>query len=365
MGGDTEMKGLILAGGHGTRLRPITYTTSKQLIPIANKPVLFYAIEALKDAGITDIGIIVGHTEERICDIQTTVGDGSTFGVKVTYIKQDAPRGIAHAVMISEKFMGDSPFVVYLGDNLLKGGIREFKDLFESSSTDALVLLTPVANPQMFGVAEMDGDRILRLVEKPKEPKSNLALVGIYFFRNSVFGVLKKLKPSWRNELEITEAVDNMVQSKDYSVAAHVVKGWWKDTGKPEDILHANHLVLDDITPQNLGQMEENVRIIGKARIGKKTIIHANSVIKGPVIIGDNCRIGPNAYIGPYTAIGDNTTIDGGEIEYSILLSDCKIDCKKRIVHSLIGKNSRVYNSSDSMPNGYKLVIGENSSVGI
>jgi len=359
------MKGLILAGGHGTRLRPLTYTTSKQLIPIANKPVLFYAIEALKDAGITDVGIIVGHTEERIKNIQNAVGDGSKFGMKVTYIKQDAPRGIAHAVLISEEFMGEEPFVVYLGDNLLKGGIKEFKHTFETSNAESLVLLTPVDNPQMFGVAEMDGERVVRLVEKPKEPKSNLALVGIYFFRRSIFDVIKKLKPSWRNELEITEAVDNMVQSGKSKVIAQVVKGWWKDTGKPEDILHANHLVLDEIIPQNLGRIEENVKIIGKVQIGKNTVIASNSVIKGPVVIGENCRIGSGTYIGPYTAIGDNTTIDGGEIEYSILLSDCKIECKKRIVNSLIGKNSHVYNSSEAMPKGYRLVIGENSSVGI
>lgn len=361
------MKGLILAGGHGTRLRPLTHTTAKQLIPVANNPVLFYAIDDLKNAGITDIGVIVGHTEERIKDVQAAVGDGSKFGVRITYIKQDAPRGIAHAVLLAEEFMGDEPFVVYLGDNILKGGIKEFKHEFETSGSDAGILLAHVDNPQMFGVAELKGGRVIRLVEKPKAPKSDLALVGIYMFRKPVFGVIKALKPSGRNELEITEAIDMMVQSKKFKVSAHIVKGWWKDTGKPEDVLHANQLLLDDLHPvSNLaGKIESNVSITGKVSIGKNTSILRDSTIKGPVIIGDDCVIGPGTYIGPYTSIGKNTAIKGGEIEYSIVLGDCVINCGKKIVNSIIGKNSRVFDSAESKPNGHKLVVGENSSVGI
>ncbi len=358
------MKGLILAGGHGTRLRPLTHTGPKQLIPIANKPILFYAIEDLVNAGITDIGMIVGYTEERINAIKEAAGDGSKFGAKITYIEQDAPRGIAHAVAITEKFMAGEPFVVYLGDNILKGGINKFVNEFKNSNYEASILLCHVKNPQRFGVAELENEKIVRLIEKPKQPKTDLAMIGVYLFKKSVFDSIRTLKPSWRNELEITEAVDHLVQTT-HNVQAHIVQDWWKDTGKSEDILEANHLILQDLTQNIEGTIEETATIIGKARIGAGTIIRENTLIRGPVLIGENCEIGPNAYIGPYTSIGDNTKIKDTEIESSIVISDTEIECKKRIVDSLIGRHTQILSDSQSPQKAIKLILGENSIIRI
>ncbi len=360
-----SIKGLVLSGGHGTRLRPLTHTSAKQLIPVANKPIIFYAIEDLKNAGINDIGIVVGHTEERIKNIKDAIGDGSKFDVKITYIKQDAPKGIAQAIGISENFIGNEPFVTYLGDNLLKGGIADYVNKFKDSNYDAGILLAKHKTPERFGVAIMNRNKIIGLVEKPKNPPSNWVISGIYLLRPTVFDVIKKLKPSWRNELEITETIDVMIRSKKYKVMVQKVNGWWKDTGKPEDILEVNQLVLSELKPFNKGKIEEGVTIRGRVAIDEGTIIRKGCLIRGPSIIGKNCDIGPNVYIGPYSSIGDKTIIKNGEIESSVIVGDTTIECNKRITDSLIGKNVTIVSADENVPKAYKLVLGENSFVSI
>jgi len=357
------MKGLILAGGYGTKLRPLTHTGPKQLIPIANKPNILYCLEDLKEVGIKDIGVILGNVMPE--KVKEFLGDGSKYGVKITYIVQGEPKGIAHAVGLAEEFMGDEPFVVYLGDNILKGGVGGLVQAFEKPGPEAVIGLCKVKNPERFGVAVLgENGEIIRLVEKPKERISDLALIGIYLFRKSIFDVIKTLKPSWRNELEITESIDKLVQAKQ-KVHAYIVAGWWKDTGRPEDILEANRLVLDDLTAYNKGKTEKNVSILGKVGIGEGSIIKSGSVIRGPAIIGKNCVIGPNTYIGPYTSIGDNCTVINGDIESSIVMEGTKITCKKKIIDSLMGKSSVVSSKEGVLPNGYRLILGENSIVGI
>lgn len=355
------MKGVILSGGHGTRLRPFTHTGPKQLIPIANKPNILYCLEDMRNAGIEDIAVILGDIMPE--KVKELLGDGSKYGVKITYIVQGAPKGIAHAVGLTKDFVGDTPFVVYLGDNILKGGINEMVREFEKMQYDTMVALTPVKNPQQFGVAELNSKgEIVRLVEKPKEPKSNLALVGIYFFTEPIFDAISQLKPSWRNELEITEAIDYLINKK-YYVKAHIVKGWWKDTGKPEDILEANRLVLDDLKTEIDGEVEDGVILQGRVKIGSGTIVKKDAVIRGPVIIGKDCTIGSRVYIGPYTSIGDNTTIEESEIENSIVMGQSYIKCRERIIDSLIGLNTKVIEDKYKYPSGMRLILGENSSV--
>lgn len=355
------MKGLILAGGSGTRLRPLTHTGPKQLIPIANKPNILYCLEDLRDAGITDIGVILGNNmPEKVRDL---LGDGSHHGVRITYIVQGEPRGIAHAVGCAEDYMGDDPFVVYLGDNILKGGIRYMVEEFSSCDCEALVALCQVDNPEKFGIAELnEKGGIVSLVEKPKQPKSNLAMIGIYFLRKSIFPIIRGLKPSWRNEIEITDAIDAL-RIGTGRVRARVVRGWWKDTGKPEDILLANHLVLETIEKRNEGTLEEGVRLIGRVNIGPGTVVKKGTVIRGPVIIGRDCVIGPGTYVGPYTSIGDRSTIVNGEIETSIVIGDAHIECGKKIVDSLIGAGCRITSAEDLLPRGCRFVIGENSQL--
>lgn len=355
------MKGLILSGGHGTRLRPLTHTGPKQLIPIANKPVLFYAIEDLKEAGVTDIGLILGTNMPEM--VREAVGDGSKFGVEITYILQGEPKGLAHAVAVAQEFVGEEPFIMYLGDNILKSGIKEFVEGFEESYYQARILLQRVDNPRQFGVAELNSEgHVVQLVEKPKEPKSDLALVGIYLFKSSIFEAIKNIKPSWRDELEITDAIQELLNSQ-LKVDSHIVKGWWKDTGKPEDVLDANHLILDVLESCNEGKIEEGAKINGRVAVGKNTLVKKGSVIRGPVIIGENCVI--DAYIGPYTAIGDNTKVTGGEIEASIIMGDAVIECNERIVDSLIGNHSRIVSLENRLPRGRRFVIGENSEISL
>ncbi|MEW5759982.1 MAG: glucose-1-phosphate thymidylyltransferase [Candidatus Thermoplasmatota archaeon] len=354
------MKGLILAGGHGTRLRPLTHTGPKQLIPIANKPNILYCLEDIRNAGITEIGVILGNNmPEKVIGL---LEDGSKFGVKIEYIKQGEPKGIAHAIGCAEKFIGDDGFVVYLGDNILKGGITNMVNDFMKGEYTASVVLCKVKEPQRFGVVELDEKgKIKRLVEKPKEFVSDLALAGIYFFRKEIFGVIKELKPSWRNELEITEAIDKIVKLGK-NVNYYIVTGWWKDTGKPEDILEANNLILDELIPYNYGKIMENVELIGRVGIGKGTVINEGCSIRGPALIGENCKIGPRTYIGPYTSIGDNSEIVGCEIQGSIVIGETKILCKRRIIDSLIGKSVEI-TESKVVPEGYRLIIGENSKI--
>ncbi len=359
------MKGLILAGGHGTRLRPITHTSNKHLIPLANKPMLFYAIETLKDADITDIGIIVGHTQQRIEEIKDAVGDGSQFGVKVTYIEQDAPRGLAHAVKIAKDFLttnnSNGKFVVHLGDNILKGGIKKYVEIFLNQNIDSLILLKRIPNPNRFGVAEIKDGKLVRLVEKPKIPPSDLAMVGIYMLNGSIFDSIEKLKPSWRGEYEITEAVQGIINSGKNVHHAIVDAEWWKDPGDPSGILEANRLLLDELTSFNKGIVEDGAAIIGKVGIDEGTVVKKGASVRGPVIIGKNCVIESDAHIGPYTSIGDNTIIKNVEIESSVVIGDSKINCRQRITDSLIGKNVTIIETFGTPSKSVQLVVGEHS----
>jgi len=353
------MKGLILSGGKGTRLRPLTYTSAKQLVPVANKPVLFYGIEALVEAGITNIGIVVGDTQ---AEIRAAVGDGSKFGATVTYIEQDAPRGLAHAVKISQDFIGNDPFVMYLGDNLLNRGIVEFVDQFVKEKPAAQILLTPVPDPQMFGVAELDGDKVRRLIEKPKEPKSNLALVGVYMFGPEIFTSVKNIKPSFRNELEITDAIQDLID-RGLRVNPHLVSGWWKDTGKLEDMLEANRLILETLTTRIEGKVDSSSRVEGTVVIEKGAIIE-HSVIRGPAVIGPGAKI-LNGYVGPFTSIGKDVEINKSEIEHSIVLEGALIhDLETRVADSLIGRGVKIHRLP-LKPVAHRFMLGDNSEVWI
>jgi glucose-1-phosphate thymidylyltransferase len=354
-----SMKGLILSGGKGTRLRPLTYTSAKQLVPVANKPVLFYGIEALVDAGIKDIGIVVGDTK---AEIRAAVGDGAAWGAKVRYIEQDEPRGLAHAVKISQDFIGADPFVMYLGDNLLNRGIVEFVDQFVKEKPAAQILLTPVPDPQMFGVAELDGDKVRRLVEKPKEPKSNLALVGVYMFGPEIFNSVKNIKPSFRNELEITDAIQDLID-RGLRVNPHLVSGWWKDTGKLEDMLEANRLILETLTMRVEGKVDSNSRVEGIVVIEKGAVVE-NSVIRGPAVIGPGARI-INGYVGPFTSIGRDVEINKSEIEHSIVLEGSLIhDLETRVSDSLIGRGVKIHRLP-LKPLAHRFMLGDNSEVWI
>ncbi len=353
------MRGLILSGGKGTRLRPLTFTQAKQLVPVANKPVLFYGIEALKEAGIENIGIVVGDTKE---EIQQAVGDGSRWQVNISYIEQEAPLGLAHAVKISESFLGKDPFVMYLGDNILKSGIKSLVEEFRQKKPNSLILLTEVPNPQMFGVAELEGGRVVKLVEKPKEPVSNLALVGVYMFDFHIFEAVKAIKPSWRNELEITDAIQYLVENG-YEVHPHLVTGWWKDTGKIEDILDANRLILESIVGEIQGDVDETSKINGQVKIEKGVVVK-NSIIRGPAIIGANSEI-IDSYIGPFTSIQNKCKIIHTEIEHSIVLEGSEIrEVGSRIDESLIGREVKIFKCPPK-PSVYRFMVGDKSEIGI
>ena len=353
------MKGLILSGGKGTRLRPLTYTSAKQLVPVANKPVLFYGIESLAEAGIRDIGIVVGDTQ---AEIRAAVGDGSAWGVSITYIEQDAPRGLAHAVLISEPFIGAEPFVMYLGDNLLNKGITNFVEEFVRERPAAQILLARVPDPQMFGVAELADGRVVRLVEKPQEPKSDLALVGVYMFSPVVFEAVKAIRPSFRNELEITDAIQDLID-RGLTVRPHIVDGWWKDTGKLEDMLEANRLILDRIERRVDGSVDADSRVEGKVIVEAGAVVE-HSVVRGPVIIGARAKI-VHAYVGPFTSIMNDAEVRDSEIEHSIVLEGSSIsNLSARIEDSLIGKNVRIYRLPVK-PSAYRFMLGDNSEVGI
>ncbi len=351
------MKAIILCAGKGTRLRPLTYTTAKHLIPVANKPVILYTIEKIKSVGINEIGMIV--SPENINDFQETLGDGSKYGVKLSYILQPEPKGLAHAVLMAKDFLGDEDFMMYLGDNLIMDDIRPFvKEFEEKKELSALIMLSPVQDPTRFGIAVMEGSKIVKTVEKPKEPPSNLAIIGLYLFRKDIFEGIANIKPSWRNELEITDAIDWLIQNKE-TVEGHIIYGWWKDTGKPEDLIEANHKILDDVIEEFKieGTVEATSVLQGRVSIGKNTEV-VNSVIRGPVIIGDNCTIS-NAYIGPYTSIGNNTLIENCEIENSILMDEVKIsNFSYRIDSSLIGKKVEIV-EADAKPKGVQIIVGD------
>ncbi len=355
-----KMKGLILSGGKGTRMRPLTYTSAKQLIPVANKPVLLYGIEAIVAAGIEEIAIIL--SPETGSEIRECIGDGSRYGAAITYVEQDAPRGLAHAVLTAEPFLGDSPFVMYLGDNLLQHGITPLVEEYRALECNSEILLTKVPNPSQFGVAELDGERVVRLTEKPPEPKSDLALVGVYMFDAHIFEAARAIKPSKRGELEITDAIQWLLDNG-YSVHPHIVKGWWKDTGKIEDMLEANRTVLDTFENDVRGQIVGESHIEGKVVVEEGAQI-VDSVVRGPAIIGRDARI-THAYVGPYTSVGNRCAIEHCEIENSIVLEGSAIThVDGRIEASLIGKNVKI-GKTHRKPAAYRFILGDNSEVGI
>jgi glucose-1-phosphate thymidylyltransferase len=353
------VKGLILSGGKGTRLRPITHTSAKQLVPVANKPVLFYGVEAMAAAGIEDVGIIIAP--ETGDEIREVAGDGSAFGLRITYIEQDAPLGLAHAVLTAERFLGDSPFVMYLGDNLLRDGITELVQTFAAERPDALILLTPVPDPEHYGVAELTDGSVSKLVEKPTDPRSDLALVGVYMFGSSIFEAARAIEPSARGELEITDAIQWLVDGG-RRVDPHIVHGWWKDTGQVQDMLEANRLILDDIEERHDGELIDS-RVEGRVCIERGARLE-RATVRGPAIIGAGTRI-TDAYIGPYTAIGDDVTIDHAEIEHSIVLSGSTVrDLSSRIEASLIGRNVTI-GRGPTFPRAYRFVVGDNAEISI
>jgi len=351
------MKGLILSGGKGTRLRPLTYTAAKQLVPVANKPVLFYAIEDLVASGITDIGIIVGDTAEQI---KAAAGDGSRFGARITYIPQDRPGGLAHAVGIARAFIGDERFVMYLGDNFIREGIAPLVHAFAQSEAAARILLYRVPNPSAFGVAVLDGDRVVKLVEKPLVPESDLAIVGVYMFDHHVFEAVDSIAPSARGELEITDAIQWLVDH-DYPVEPHVLEGHWIDTGKMEDMLEANRLVLEVLKPRTEGVVDGLSQLTGLVIVEPGAEIR-NSVLRGPLIIGANTRV-IDSYVGPFTAIDHDCLLESIEIANSIVLEHSRItDIEHRIEDSLIGRYVEVQRSP-AKPRAYKLLLGDHSKV--
>jgi len=353
------MKGLILSGGKGTRLQPITFTSAKQLVPVANRPVLFYGIQAMADAGIEEIGIIIAPETGE--EIRETVGDGSQFGARITFIVQDEPAGLAHAVLTAEPFLGTDPFVMYLGDNLLQGGITDLVKAFETSEPDALILLTPVPDPEHFGVAELHEGRVTRLQEKPPEPKTDLALVGVYMFTAGIHEAARAIQPSPRGELEITDAIQYLVdQGK--RVEPHIMQGWWKDTGRLDDMLEANRLVLDTIERRIDGRLTDS-NVDGRVVIEEGAVLE-RSTVRGPAIIGRNARL-VDAYVGPYSAIGDRCVIERAEVEHAIMLEGSSVrDLDARMESSLLGRDVTISRSL-GQPRAYRFLVGDRSDIGI
>ncbi|MGD0699068.1 MAG: glucose-1-phosphate thymidylyltransferase [Trebonia sp.] len=353
------MKALVLSGGAGTRLRPITHTSAKQLLPVANKPVLFYGLEAIAAAGITDVGIVVGDTADAI---KAAVGDGSSFGFRATYIRQDAPLGLAHAVLVARDFLGDDDFVMYLGDNFIVGGIGNLVTEFSAVRPDAQIMLTQVADPRAFGVAELDAaGRVVGLEEKPQLPKSDLALVGVYLFTPAVHEAVAALKPSWRGELEITEAIQWLLDSG-RPVSSTVITGYWKDTGNVADMLEVNRLVLETIGPRLDGIVDGSCEIIGRVVVEPGAQVSGSRIV-GPVIIGAGSKV-TGSYVGPFTAIAEGCTVDDSEIEYSIVLSGASIRGVRRIEASIIGHNAEV-TPAPRVPRAHRLILGDHSKVQI
>lgn len=355
------MKGVILAGGTGSRLRPITHTGPKQLVPIANKPVLEYAVDDLREAGITEIGIILGNKGRDA--IQSYFGDGSDFGVEITYIVQGNPLGLAHAVGCARDFVGEDSFVVYLGDDLMREGITDLVDDFDPEAYAAGIGLQEVDEPSRYGIVDVNeaGD-VIQLVEKADDPPNNLALIGVYVFTPAIFEQIEGLEKSWRGEYEITEAIQGLLDDGN-RIQSHVVHGWWKDTGKPGDVIHANRLVLDDIETDVRGTVEDEESVTGRVELGEGSVIEAGAVVRGPVSIAENTRIGPGAYVGPYTSIGAGSEIDDVHIESSVTIGDNVITADRTIIDSLVGREATITPNDDRRPAGDRFVVGRNSSL--
>jgi glucose-1-phosphate thymidylyltransferase len=355
------MKGVLLSGGTGSRLRPITHTGPKQLVPVANKPVLEYAVEDLKEAGITEIGVILGNKGRE--EIQELLGDGSEYGVDITYIVQGNPLGLAHAAGCARDFVGGDDFVMYLGDNILNSGVTDLVESFKDGEYGAGIALQEVKNPQAFGIADVDNHgNVTKLMEKPDEPPTNLALIGMYVFSSAVFDAIDELEPSWRGELEITDAIQDLLEDG-YEIDSHVVTGWWKDTGKPEDILEANRLVLEDKELNTAGVVEDGAETDGRIELADSSVIEERAVVRGPVSIAENTIIKSGTYVGPYTSIGTNSILEDIHIENSVVIGDSEITANGRIVDSLLGRNANVESADELLPEGRRLVIGENSQL--
>jgi glucose-1-phosphate thymidylyltransferase len=351
------MKALVLAGGRGTRLRPLTHTSAKQLFPVANKPVLFYGLEAIRDAGIVEVGIVIGDTGP---EVRRAVGDGSRFGLRVTYLPQEAPLGLAHCVLIAREFLGDDDFVMYLGDNFLIGGIQELVTAFASGRYSAQVLLARVDDPQSYGVAELGrSGEIVGLVEKPDAPASDLAIVGVYLFTPAVHEAVRAISPSARGELEITDAIQWLIRHR-HHVHSHLITGYWKDTGRVQDMLECNRIVLESIEPRIQGTVDDTTEMTGRVVIEPGAVVEA-SVLRGPVVVGADSKI-VRTYLGPFTSIGDGCTLEDAEIEYSIVMGSSTVRGVSRIEASLIGKDVEV-TPAPQTPHTHQLVVGDHSTV--
>lgn len=355
------MKALILSGGKGTRLRPLTYTGAKQLVPVANKPILWYGIESLVAAGITEIGIIV--SPETGPEIEARTGNGDRFGATITYISQASPDGLAHAVKIAQPFLGESPFVMYLGDNLIQDQLAGFVADFKAKPLGAIIMLKQVANPTAFGVAQIAADgSVIRLVEKPKNPPSNLALVGVYLFSPEIHRAIAQIKPSARGELEITDAIQQLINTRQ-PVEAKELSGWWLDTGKKDDLLEANRIILDEYVsqPQILGEVDQQSKISGRVVIGQGSRL-TNCTVRGPVVIGENCVL-ENCFVGSYTSIADSTCMVNVEIDHSVVLQGATISgIRQRIVDSLIGARAKL-TVTDHRPKALRFMVGDDSTI--
>jgi len=354
-----KMKALILAGGEGIRLKPLTNTIAKQLLPVANRPVIFYAIDQITETGITDIGIIISPDTGK--SIKEAVGDGSKWDAQISYILQPKAAGLAHAVKTAREFLSDSSFVMFLGDNLIEGSIKEFVEEFNALRPDAFILLKEVPDARLFGIAELDSSgSVMRLVEKPKDPTSNLALVGIYLFTPEIHQAITQIKPSWRGELEITDAIQRLLRMGK-QVRSHILTGWWLDTGKKNDLLEANRVVLDDYLKREInGEVDSQSQIIGRVEIGQKARIE-NSLIRGPASIAEGCQI-IDSFIGPFTSIGAETVIEASSIEHSVILGDCQIVKIERLTDSIIGRRAKIV-MQDQGFKALRLFIGDDTKV--